>query len=93
MIVSQDQRAGLYKVANNYWLAKRFLTQDQIDKTVEATVRHCERIQSRDDYSPQKSVAQIKSDPEVKQFLGIFISAAIGFLIQKLLEYLWDRWT
>lgn len=96
MIVSTTWRGKCYEIAHSYKVAKLIPKDGReiiVDKSIAEFEKHI-------DFDPvdftnadrESIVARIAADPQVKQFafIPIIMSAVISWIIQMILQSLWD---
>jgi hypothetical protein len=96
-MVPEYQRKKAYELANTHVIGRRLIPLEGRRLIAQKTIEAFEEQMKVDpfvfDQGDRLSIIRsIKSDPEVKTFaiIPVIIMAIIGWIVQKILDYLWD---
>lgn len=102
-LVTDGQRDHIANQLRKHWLIAWVLPTWKMKPLIGVT----ERVLSDKIYSSPGStfpvqsfydqrremIREVKNDPQVKEFLDLILLTAIGWIIGKILDALWDQWT
>lgn len=92
MIVSMQQRAEVLKISQK-GRGGIFLDPQQREKLCDVAIEHFENMtQKQGKPNRAELIKRIKSDPELKGFIGFILLAAVGAVIAWIVNYLMDEW-
>lgn len=100
MICTDEQREEIRRQLADSWWVSMITTSDQRDAILRVTERELQKsldsggMQNEYDYYMWKDaiVKRVREDVEIKGFLSIILMAALGWIVTKILDALWDNW-
>jgi len=98
-IITDNQRAAICDKLDQDWLVARATTPTERRTMVSVAEEKLTDyvVGGGKDYAKDRSwlVHEVSKDPEVKGFitLSLILMILAGWIIGKLLDYLWDSWT
>jgi hypothetical protein len=97
MKISTAQRLACYELVKRDWRAAHWISADGQVALADATIKYFEEALSdvpNERPSTWLIKRQVKADRDVKKFIpAVILFAVVGWLIGKLLDWLWDKYT